>query len=303
MQICVVIVSYNSEHVIESCLASLMTQKISKIIIVDNASQDQTVAKVSQSFPQIEIIKLAQNTGYGGGNNIGIRIALKHGTDYVLVLNPDTILEKDCLKKLLFHAEAHVQSRILGPKIYQAESHTVENKDEKVLWSVGGVLDKKRYTAGLVGLGEKDVGQFDQNSKVDFISGTCMLIPRKVFDTGIKFYEPYFLYYEDVEFCRMASLLGFPSYIVPDAKIIHFETSENKHKSLNSLKKNRNLKNYYLARNHLLFVERNAPFGVQLRETIRLPKTLLDHFKKGDGEAIEGIKDYFLRRFSAPTPA
>jgi hypothetical protein len=83
---------------------------------------------------------------------------------------------------------------------------------------------------------------------------------------------------------------------VPEAKIIHYETSEGA-KLVHPEGGTDLTKNYYLARNHLLFVERNAPFSVQLRETLRLPKTLWEHFKKGDRSALKGIKDYLLRKY------
>lgn len=308
----IVIVTYNSEDVIQTCISSIGTHLRPNIVIVDNASTDSTTSLVEKKFKEIQIRKLQNNLGYAGGNNVGIELALKKRAEYLLILNPDTVLHKDCIKKFLFHAGTHVQTQILGPKIYKVKNHVIlersdriSNKkdpigrerslqdDEKILWSVGGVLDKKRYTAKLVGYDENDRGQYDTSQQVDFISGTCMLIPRKILEIGMRFEEKYFLYYEDVEFCMRAKKHGFNSVVVPDAKIDHLEVSE----SDSGQAKMSNIKNYYLARNHLLFVERNASIGVQLREIARIPKSSIEHVVSGDRFAGLGLRDYFLRRF------
>lgn len=294
MKVVAVVVTHNHAGTIIACLKSLSGQ-VDEILIIDSASTDDTVSLIQKQFPHISLEKSQQNIGYAKGNNWGIEKALKLGADYIFILNPDIVLDKKCIKNHLFHVETHVTSRILGPKIYfkdsrfSAKGGLVRGNDQTMLWSVGGELDEIRWTAKLIGFGEKDQEQYESERQVDFISGTCMLIPRKVLEQGLRFHEPYFLYYEDVEFCVRATKLGFPSYVVPQAKIFHYETSQT----------NLTPKDYYLARNHLLFVERNAPLHIKLREILRLPKTLKEHYKKGDKQAIKGIRDYFLRKFSA----
>lgn len=314
--IVVVIVTFNSEKVIEDCLRSLPKFVFLKIIVVDSASKDQTVKLVKKIVPNAVIVQSKKNLGYAKGNNLGIEKALEMEAEQVLILNPDTILHKDCIKKLLMHVETHVQTQILGPKIYQLKVRKEstfykvgkEEVKEKLLWSVGGILDKKRWTARLEGFNEIDHGQFNESSEVDFVSGTCMLIPKKALDDGLRFNENYFLYYEDVEFCLRAKRLGYSSIVVPEAELTHLEMSnqnllDKDHNAPSSpfiLRGGNNLKNYYLARNHLLFVERNAPLRVQLRELIRLPKTIIEHWLKKDTFALQGIKDYFFRKVSSP---
>ncbi len=248
-------------------------------------------------YPEVEIVVNKLNPGFAGGNNIGIDMFLATHADYMLILNPDTILDKNCLENLLFQAETHVQPRILGPKIYSPDSRLSGN-DKRQLWSVGGELDEKRYSSKLIGLNETDQGQYEESHEVPFISGTCMLLPREICESGLRFYEPYFMYYEDVEFCVRAKKSGFPSYIVPEAKIAHSETSEGADPSADGPEGVAILlKNYYLARNHLLFVERNAPFKVQLREILRLPKTILEHSLNHDKNSLYGIYHYVTRKF------
>lgn len=281
MQVAVVVVTYNNAQTIYNCLTSVFKEQPDSVIIVDNLSTDDTVRIVKHKFKSSIVLVMESNSGFAGGNNIGIEKALELNPDYILILNPDVILGQNSLKNLLFYAETHIQPLILGPLIYQ--------HNYKLIWSAGGELDKKRFSAILIGHDDIDCGQYKDTSQVNFVSGTCMLIPRDLLEKGLRFCDLYFLYYEDVEFCLQAYKLGYPSFIVPQAKIIHYEVS--------AVSYRQPVKNYYLARNHLLFVERNAPFRVKLRELVRLPKTVYEHYQLKDTAGISGIIDFFRRRF------
>ena len=277
MKVVIIIVTYNNEATINACITSLEKQKLSQVLVVDNASTDGTIDAVRKDFKTVKLFSLPQNRGYAGGNNFGIEKALELNCEFVLILNPDTVLEPNAITRLLSATEKHEGNGIFGPKILM--------EDGKRIWSIGGELDKKRYTAGLIGYKNLD-NEGHKEKEVDFVSGTCMLIPRKLLEKDVRYYEKYFLYYEDVEFCVRAKQLGFHSFVVPTAKIVHLEESQKF-----------TLKDYYLVRNHLLFVERNAPLRVKLHELIRLPKTLYEHVTAGEWNSIQGIKDYFVRRF------
>lgn len=223
------------------------------------------------------VIENKSNLGYAGGHNVGIRYALGRGAEYVLILNPDIDLHKNCVEEMLKTFKNNHNIGIVGPKIL--------DQDGKI-WALGGKLDKKRYTAGLIGYGQKD----SNNNRIiepDFVSGTAMLVKKEVFEKIGLFREDYFLYYEDVDFCLRAKKAGFRLAINPKAKITHYASS--------TVGKNSPFMQYYMARNHLMLVERFGPLSVQIRELLRLPKTLYDaRLKKYE---LLGIRDYFLRRF------
>jgi GT2 family glycosyltransferase len=286
-KISVIIVTYNNEKTIERCMRSLIAQAPRpQIVIVDNYSQDNTLqlVKKNTSDRQITIIEQKTNLGYAGGNNLGIDIALKNNPDYVIIVNPDAVFNKNTLALLIDQAILNSNQGIFGPEIYQDDSG-------QKIWSLGGELDKNRWTGGMIGYGRKAKNSSLRSKdaiQVDFISGTCMLIPINLLQQGMRFNEKYFLYYEDTEFCLKAQKMGYFSYVVP-AKISHSESSDSP-----GFKK---YKEYYLARNHLLFLENNAPFRVKLRECIRLPKTIYEHYSHKEYFALKGIKDYFLRKF------
>ncbi len=211
--------------------------------------------------PVITIDNSKKNLGFGGGANVGIRKALESGAQWLVILNQDIDLTKRDVDKL------YTKLLLLPPCIAGP--------------LVGG-LDERRWTTVL------------PSKKVDYISGSCMAIHRSVFDKTGMFYKPYFMYYEDVDFCVRAKNAGFPLIHVSIAGISHNETT--------SLGRGSFLHQYYLARNHLLFVERNAPMGVKIHELFRLPKTIWEHYKKQERGALVGIRDYFLRRFGQYTP-
>ena len=279
MSIIVIIVTFNSAWVIERCLNSLEKQpEQHSVIIVDNHSTDATVEVIKNKFKRVTLIENEQNLGYAGGNNLGITEALKRNCDYICILNPDTQLLANTFTRVTRFAQAHKNQGIFGPIIYKDEHR-------QIIWSTGGTLDKKRYTAQLTDFNKQSI-TLENIRENDFISGTCLVIPEGLLRQGLRFYEPYFMYYEDVEFSLRAKKMGYPAMVVEEAGLTHTETSQlAAHK------------NYYLARNHLLFVERNAPIRVQLHEMIRLPKTIWEHFKRRDAQSLLGIKDYVRHRF------
>lgn len=208
---------------------------------------------------QVKVTKntFKKNLGFGGGANEGMTYSLKHGAEWVIILNQDVSLTKegvDGFVKLLKKTPAG----IMGPE--------------------AGSLDKKRWTAILPAKGS-----------VDYISGSCMAIHRNVIKKIGRFYEPYFMYYEDVDVCVRARKAGFP---IKKMDMLGFV-----HKRRPILEKGSFDHEYYLARNHLLFVERNAPLKVKIHEFARLLKTFYEHQRNGNSGAEQGVRDYLLRRF------
>ncbi len=289
----IVIVNWNSGKVILDCLSSIKKSgNLSDVIVVDNDSSDDSVSQIRKSFSEVKILQMRKNLGYGEGNNEGIKYFLKKGTKYILILNPDTLLEKSTIENLVDAMEKDKKIGIAGPKILISPprgSTFVHPRGVLRLWSAGGIIDKNRYSGGLIGLGEVDNSQYSEEKEVDFISGTAMLVKSEVFEKAGFFPISYFMYYEDVEFCLKAQKAGFKVSFVPSSVIFHKEST--------SVEKDSPIHAYYMARNHLLFVERNAPIFIKIRELIRLPITIYEHIRRGDRFALLGIRDYFLRRF------
>jgi len=240
-----------------------MKQNIS-FIIVTYKPDTAVLGRLQKSLAGKSIITIdnsKKNFGFGGGANVGIRKALAKGAQWVVILNQDIELTNASVEKLYRKLQL-LPPCIAGP--------------------FAGSLDELRWTTIL------------PSKKVDYISGSCIAMHRKVITKIGMFYEPYFMYYEDADFCVRAKNAGFPLIHVSIAGISHNETT--------SLGRGSFLHQYYLARNHLLFVERNAPLLVKIHEMVRLPKTIWEHYKKQERGALVGIRDYFLRRFGQYTP-
>jgi GT2 family glycosyltransferase len=216
------------------------------------------------------------NVGYGEGINRILRDELDN-YDAFLILNPDIEIKRFFLLPLFKTLEENKAIGIVGPKILDHAGR---------IWSMGGEIDRKRYSGGLISYEKKDKMEHSI-SYPDFVSGTAMLIKKEIFKKIGLFQKDYFLYYEDVDFCLRAKKAGFQCAINPRAEMTHFASS--------TTGKDSPLMQYYMARNHLLFVERFAPIRVKMREIARLSKTLYE--ARNRHYELMGIRDYFLRRF------
>lgn len=174
------------------------------------------------------------NRGYGGGANVGIRQALDKGAEWIVVCNQDVRLTKEAITHVCVIAKKR-DPGIFGPE--------------------AGSLDPVRWTTNLPAKGT-----------ADYISASCMAIHRKVFETIGYFFEPYFLYYEDVDFCVRAQRARFGLTKISLPGFTHAGGAAKQ-------------KTHFLARNHLLFVCRQAPWRVKFHELMRLPKTIYDYWR------------------------
>ena len=289
-KIWVVIVTFNEGEKVIECLKSLVKCDMSegselKILIVDNYSINNTITQIKNlKIKNLSVIKNKVNLGFAKAVNIGVKKALKNKADYILLLNPDTIVRKNFLTPLL-ETLKRPKAGICGPKIL---FESISSSKKAKIWSAGGKLDKVRFSGGLIGHNEEDQRQYNVKKSVDFISGTCMLIKKQVFEKIGFLAEDYFLYYEDVDFCFQARKAGYRVVYNPSSVIYHFGSF--------TINKDSKIMQYYLARNRLLFLSKYAPLKMKIREIIRLPKTIGEHLKSQQTWAIYGILDFFLRR-------
>lgn len=249
-----VILTYHPEK--EKLLKHLEYFKGFSYLLVDNSETANEYAK------DISVVRTKKNLGYAGGMNRGIRYCLDQGAAWIVVINDDLMLTKKSLHKLTDTLQ-EVAPGIAGP--------------------FSGALENHRWTT-----------MYPSKKRSQYISGSCFAIHRNVIDKIGIFYEPYFIYYEDVEYCIRTQKMGL--------SLTPLQISEVHHEDGSTFRKKSFLHEYYLARNHLLFVERNAPVRVKIHELARLPKTVWEHWKRGEAGALVGIRDYFLRRFGQYTP-
>ncbi len=260
----IIILNWNGKDDALECIKSL--KKINygnyKIIAVDNGSSDGSVFEIKEKHPEITIIENKKNLGFAGGNNAGIKYAINNGTDYVLLINNDTIVEEDFLDKLVKAGESDKKIGILGSKICYYD-------EPEIIWSAGGNVNWLKNKGVHIGLNEIDEGQYDKIKEVDYLTGCCLLIKREVIEKIGALSEDYFLYYEDTDFSLRARNAGYKCVYVPSAKIYHKVSRSTKPGSFSYV--------YYHTRNGLAMAKRTGSF---LNKIILYPYCLFLFFKQ-----------------------
>jgi len=213
----VVMVNYNNSDDTSACVNSfseLANQP--PIIIVDNDSQDNSVTRIGKEHPNLTIIGLDQNVGFGRGINVAVKWALRNTScEYILVLNNDTLIEPTTLVGLERTLAEHRNVGIAAPRIAFTEKR-------ETLWYGGGEIDWKRGAGTAPGvLGRIDSKMALTPRQIDFASGCAMLVRREVFETIGGFDQRFFMYEEDLEFCLRAMEAGFAIQYVPEALMYH----------------------------------------------------------------------------------
>ena len=212
--ISIVVLNYNAGDLLINCVESLKKSSYQnfEILIVDNISSDNSQTKCKEKFPDIKLIQNEKNLGYCGGNNVGINHAKG---DYIVILNPDTIVDSNWLKELIFAYEE------FGEGLYQPKILSVN--EDNILQSTGNMFH-------IFGFGyARDKGKRNSDSiqeieRIGYASGTCLFTSRKVLDQVGLLDEFLFLYHDDLDLGWRAAHLGISSFYVPKSKIFHVES-------------------------------------------------------------------------------
>ncbi len=189
------------------------------------------------------IIKNEKNYGFAEGNNIAIRYALKSlNPDYLLLLNNDTVVDREFLDYAINAAMSDKKIGIVGPKIYYYDF----NGRTDIINFAGGRLDMWKGRSYHIGEDEIDVGQYDKIKIVDFVEGSAFLVKKDAL-REIGLIDPiYFAYWEEVDFCMRAFKAGYELIYVPESKVWH---------KISSSVEDR-FKIYYISRNRFLFLNK-----------------------------------------------
>lgn len=240
-RVLVAVLTYNGAALTVDCLASLRKSIYSAldIVVVDNASTDDTPKIVSTHFPEVLVIETGKNLGYAEGNNVGIRYALAHGYDYVFLLNNDTVVDPFAITALVEAGEQQPDTGVIGPKVLY---HDRPN----LIYSAGGRIDWVRGKTHMLGIDQPDAPPFDQPADVDFING-CALLARCSAIAQAGLLDPRFgMYFEETEWCVRIARHGWRIHYTPTSRILH---------KVDPLKQDWSPRiAYYMTRNRLLFL-------------------------------------------------
>jgi N-acetylglucosaminyl-diphospho-decaprenol L-rhamnosyltransferase len=234
----VIIVSWNVRDLLRRCLQSVLartqvspdegTYQIGdrevEILIVDNASTDGSAEMVGDEFPHARLVANNENRGFTAANNQGL--ALSRGR-YLLLLNPDTEIVGDALTTMLRYAEANREVGALGPRLLYPDGSTqssrrrfptfatalVESTVVQEWWQDNSIL-RRYYMADTAD---------DAIQRVDWVVGACLLVRRQAFEQVGGLDEGYFMYSEELDWCRRIKAAGWEIAYLPTAAIIHHE--------------------------------------------------------------------------------
>ena len=217
-----VVVSYNSADYLPDCLRSLRSEGVASVVVVDNASSDASVAVVEAEDPAVEVLHTGANLGFGSAANRGVAVT---AGEYVLILNPDTVVEPGTVKALSDALDRDPGLGVVGPRI--------ENLDGTLYPSV------RRFPDLTVAFGHAFLGlvwprnpftrryrmlDWDHDRPapdVDWVGGACILVRRTAFDMVGGFDEAYFMYVEDVDLCWRLGQAGWRVGYEPGGRVVH----------------------------------------------------------------------------------
>jgi N-acetylglucosaminyl-diphospho-decaprenol L-rhamnosyltransferase len=217
-KISILIVTFNNASTIELCLESLQRQTFTefKILIFDNASGDSTIRKISKNS-DIKMFSGEKNIGFGAAIN---KLAEKAEADYLFILNPDCICPPETLARLYDFARIHpgaVSPALIYPDGKPQASARSFPSYKNIIFSRRSPL----FQLGLTKTGDAGYLAFDQPAKVPAISGTAMFIRSELFRQIGGFDERFFMYLEDIDFCRRLAEKEIDVWYLPDVKVSH----------------------------------------------------------------------------------
>jgi O-antigen biosynthesis protein len=238
MKLSVVIVNYNVKYFLEQCLHSVQSACKgidAEIFVVDNDSVDGSVKMVKDKFPEVHLIENKENKGFSSANNQAIR---RSKSEYVLLLNPDTIVEDDTLRKVLDFMDQHPDAGGLGVKMLDGKGKFLPESKRGLpypsvaFFKVFGLssLFPKSKLFGSYHLGYLDK---DKTHTVDVLAGAFMLLRKKALDKTGLLDEAFFMYGEDIDLSYRITKAGYLNYYYPATRIIHYKGESTKKGSLN----------------------------------------------------------------------
>ncbi|MDP8957354.1 MAG: glycosyltransferase family 2 protein [Actinomycetota bacterium] len=204
----VVVLNWNGWRDTIRCVRSVArsTYRNHRVVVVDNGSGDGSVRRIRSACPEVTIVESRTNLGFAGGCNLGIRAALQSDAEFVWLLNNDTVVALDALRKMLEEFEKREHVGIVGSVLISPREGTVE------AWG-GGTANRylgttRRYTR-------------PGRRILTYVAGTSMLVRRRVFEDVGFLDEDFFFYLEDVDFCLRAAAKGWSLAVAPKAVVLH----------------------------------------------------------------------------------
>lgn len=212
--VCALVLNWNGADDAIACLNSLTRQTYPalELLVVDNGSVDDSVARIRRAYPDVTILENSENLGFAGGVNAGLRHALAADYDYILVLNNDLVLAPDCVDEMV--TQAQEGNAFVTAMLYYSD-------EERRIWSIGGNFNHWNLEKTDDARNQIDDGTFPEVLERDFVPGGATLMEARALQQIGLFDEGYFLYYEDMDLGLRAGDAGFRSVVATKARMWH----------------------------------------------------------------------------------
>ncbi len=220
--ISIIIVSWNTASFLENCLTSILANPPSspfEVWVVDNASTDNSPRMVREKFPQVHLIENRENVGFARANNQAIQQCTGN---YVLLLNPDTLVASGALQAMIDFLDQHPEAGAAGAKnltpdgSLQISSHPRPTLSRE-LWRLLHLDAISPYA-----LYPSAMWETNQPQDVDVLGGACLLLKKEVLEQVGFLDEDYFMYSEEIDLCYRIQRAGWHLYWIPQAEVVHF---------------------------------------------------------------------------------
>ncbi|MEY3597616.1 MAG: hypothetical protein RL521_38 [Bacteroidota bacterium] len=238
MKLSVIIVNYNVQYFLEQCLMSVQKALVgisAEVFVVDNVSKDDSVKMVQTRFPEVVLIANKENVGFSRANNQAMRLATG---EYILLLNPDTLVEEDTFRRCIDWMDAHPQGGGLGVRMVDGSGKFLPESKRGIpypmtsFYKISGLyrLFPKSSTINHYYLGHLSEME---NNEVEILSGAYMFMRKKTLDEVGLLDEDFFMYGEDIDLSWRILKGGYKNYYLADTRIIHYKGESTKKGSLN----------------------------------------------------------------------
>lgn len=269
----IITVNFNQSFVTEELLSSISTTNTYpniEIIVVDNGSKTNNVPEWQIKHPGIKFIRSEINLGFAGGNNLGVKEATGK---YLFFVNNDTEFTPQLINLLVATLDEHPEIGMISPKL--------KYFDKPDMIQYAGYTPMNYYTCRnhCIGQSETDQGQYDNiTAPTGYIHGAAMMVRREAIEKAGLMAENFFLYYEEFDWCDRIKKTGYEVWVDTRAMIYHKESI--------SVGKATGLKEYFMNRNRILFIRRNAPLPARLFfyayfVCMVTPRNILSYITKG----------------------
>jgi len=220
----IVIVSYNTRMLLAQCLDSIIKETPSlvfEIIVVDNNSEDGTQEMLARTFPQVKVLVNKENWGFAAANNRGIQAAIG---DYVLLLNPDTVILHGAIEKTFEFLSSHTKAGIVGCKLWFPDGSLQRSvRSFPNVWNVFCEATFLYLVPWFKWTSQFTLSNVDYNSErtVDWVCGAYMMMRRELVDRIGFLDEQFYMYTEEVDYCFRAWQAEYEVWFIPQAEVIH----------------------------------------------------------------------------------